>query len=471
MRTRLRTAALAGVTALAVAAVPVVAAEQGSPGPGYIATSNVEHVMTLPLDTDSIGGRVLDGDFFLRTAKGVTIYDTSSPELPTPKGFVAVPATPNQERESIDTNGEVLVTGQSYDGNLYVVDVRNRTTPTILSVLPNAADHTNTCVLDCTWVYGSEGTIVDLRDPAEPVKRAERWFGLGQEAADEGVRGSHDLTEVSPGLLATASNPLLWIDAREDPTRPTVIARGNLPDNRYMHGVEWPNGGTDRFVLAGSETGLGCQSATDTGSFVVWDTAGVKEQLADPDYVKDQTPVFERTGQYVLGRGLPTEMEGKAPASQHCGHWFTEHPDFADGGLVAMAWYTSGVRFLEVLGDGTVEERGFWQPLPGVSSAAFWVSDEIVWVTDYTARGIDVLRFDRDAEPEVDEAAPGRFIEAGSAAEQRGAELVNAAHEAGHHGSSLAEITEFWMCKPVGATAPVGRPGLAAGALGGSLLG
>ncbi|MFP5370724.1 MAG: hypothetical protein ACLGI3_08255, partial [Actinomycetes bacterium] len=272
MSTRLRTASLAAVACLAAAAAPGLAGE-GEPGPGYIATGNVEHVATLPLDTDSIGARVFDGDFFLRTAKGVSIYGTDNPELPTLKGFVAVPATPNQEREDLDTNDEVLVSGQAYDGTLYVIDVRNRTTPTIIGVLRGAADHTNTCVLDCTYVYGSEGTITDLTDPAKPKATGKRWFGGGTEAAFEGVNGSHDLTEVTPGILVTASSPVLWIDAR-DPLNPTVIARGNLPDSRYMHGVEWPRAGQDRFLLGGSETtDIGCQ--TQVGTFNVWDTATV----------------------------------------------------------------------------------------------------------------------------------------------------------------------------------------------------
>jgi len=461
MRTRLRTASLAALACVAAAAAPGLALS-GSPGPGYIATSNVSHVLTLPLDTDSIGARVLpDGDFLLRTAKGVTIYSTENPALPTPKGFVAVPATPNQERENIDTNGKVLVTGQAYDGILYVVDITNRTTPRLVTAATGMADHTNTCVNDCSYVYGSEGTIVDLRDPAAPRKVSGTWFNrIGGV-----VRGSHDLTEVQPGIVVAASNPVVMMDVR-DPENPVLLAKGDLPDSRYMHGVEWPNGGTDRFLLGGSETSLGCQA--ELGSFVVWDTQEAQEALADPEYSPD--PEFPLdlafTGQYQLDRGLPTGMEGKAPASQHCGHWFTEHPEFEDGGLVAMGWYTSGVRFLEVTDEGTVEERGFWQPLPGVSSAAFWVDEEHVWVTDYTGRGIDVLRFDADAPAEVDAAAPGRFIEAGSAAEARAAELVDAAHALDHHdGASVEAITQAWVCKPVGAAAPEGRPVLA-----GSLL-
>lgn len=192
-------------------------ASKGETGPGYIATGNVRHVATVPLDADSAGGRLVGKDLFVRTAKGVTIYDATNPELPVPKGFVAVPGTPNQEREDMDSDGRILVTGQGYDGILYVIDVRNRATPTLLAALPGGADHTNTCLLSCTWVYGSSGTIVDLRDPAKP-KLAGNWA----KAAEIGT--GHDVTEVRPGWLVTASNPAVYVDARK-PTEPLALAR------------------------------------------------------------------------------------------------------------------------------------------------------------------------------------------------------------------------------------------------------
>lgn len=424
--------------ALAAAAACLVAgaAPSGADpevGAGFVATPNVTHVATLPLDTDSIGGRVLGNDFFLRTGKGITIYDTSNPDLPVPKGFVAVPQTPNQEREDVDTNGRVLVTGQAYTGLLHVVDVTNRTTPTIIATLRGAGDHTNTCVLDCTFVYGSEGTITDLRDP-----RAPKVVGNWLRAA--GVDGSHDLTEVKPGFLVAASNPVTHLDAR-NPLKPKVLARGPLPDDRYTHGMAWPRGGQDRFVLGGSESGYGCTSPED-GTFFVHDT---KRTSKGADGVKQWT----RTGDYTIAAGLPTE--GKTVVSELCGHWFEPHPSFKDGGLVAMAWYGFGVRFLEVTKKGEVVEKGFWQPLVGQSSAVYWVSPDTVWVTDYTARGIDVLRFDAKAPAAKDASHPGRFRVATADDEVR-ARLQGRGPEnyASHHtaGGWLSQAAARWVCRP-----------------------
>jgi hypothetical protein len=85
-------------------------------------------------------------------------------------------------------------------------------------------------------------------------------------------------------------------------------------------------------------------------------------------------------------------VDGRPPANTGCGHWFDTHPEWRNGGLVAMAWYEHGVRLLSVDGDGKIEEAGYFVPVDGATSAAYWVTDEIVYATDYNGRGIDILR-------------------------------------------------------------------------------
>jgi hypothetical protein len=231
-----------------------------------------------------------------------------------------------------------------------------------------------------------------------------------------------------------------YLDARK-PLTPKVLATGPLPDDRYTHGMAWPRGGQDRFVLGGSESGYGC-TRPEEGTFFVHDTKKVAKG-------EGGVPAWTRTGDYTISAGLPTE--GKAPTSELCGHWFEAHPSFKDGGLVAMAWYGFGVRFLEVTKKGAVEERGFWQPLPGQSSAVYWVSPDTVWVTDYSARGIDVLRFDSSKPAGKDSAHPGRFRTA-TPDDERLARLAGRGpeHAAAHHTEtgSLSELASRWVCKP-----------------------
>ena len=70
------------------------------------------------------------------------------------------------------------------------------------------------------------------------------------------------------------------------------------------------------------------------------------------------------------------------------GHWFTEND-----GIVAASWYEHGVRFFDIDKTvGTITEVGWFQPVGGYTGAAYWITDEIVYVHDY-ARGMDILRF------------------------------------------------------------------------------
>ena len=51
---------------------------------------------------------------------------------------------------------------------LYVYDVEDKSAPVKLSELSGLNDHNFACVMDCRYAYGSRGSIVDLRNPAQP---------------------------------------------------------------------------------------------------------------------------------------------------------------------------------------------------------------------------------------------------------------------------------------------------------------
>jgi hypothetical protein len=365
--------------------VAVSPGSDAAPGPGFVKTDNVGYVASVPLEADTAGGRLLGKTFYVITAHGLTIYDVSNPTLPLPLGHLPLPFTPNQEREDVDTNGKILVVGQSYVGILFVVDVSNPRLPMLLSRI-STANHTNTCALNCTFVYGSEGAITDLRDPKNP-----------KEAGSSGVDG-HDLTEVRPGLLATATNPITYLDVRKNPLRPTRLATGAMTSGGYYtHGVEWPRAGADRFLLAGTEEML-C-SDEKLGSFQVFDTAGWQKSKR-----------FKHVSSYYLEQGLQTE--GKSPVNEFCGHWFKPHPKFRNGGIVAMAWYGFGIRFLKVTPKGQIEELGYFTPLPGHHSSVYWINDTTLYALDYTARGFDILTFDPKKKPGAFDPRVGRVRKA-----------------------------------------------------------
>lgn len=360
-----------GLLGAGLASVPSFASAE--PGPGYFASENVEFVAHVPLNNDSAGGALVGKHFYITSSRGLLIYDVSDPVAPAQVGFLPLLQEPYFAEEDPDTNGSVLLVG-GLDGVLNVVDVEDKTNPQIVGTLPGGDAHTTTCVLDCTWAYNNDGTIIDLRDPTKP-KVAGDWT-----KSSPAQQGGHDVTEVAPGLIVTSSSPMLYLDARKNPAKPKVLATAGDTGGRYIHGNLWPHNGKDRFLLVGGESGgpAACDGEGD-GTFMTFDTRSWKK-----------TRTFRMIDEFFIGSGLPTD--GKFPTALYCAHWFDTHPSYKNGGLVAMAWYEHGTHFFDVSSKGKIEEVGYFLPAAGSTSAEYWLNDEILYAVDYN-RGLDILRF------------------------------------------------------------------------------
>ena len=364
-----------GMTAL-VAALLLVGGMQtagpvsAEPGPGYFATNNVEWITTLPIETDGAGARLVGKYFYVSTSRYLSIYDVSNPESPARVGTLPLPQEPQFAEEDVDTNGKVLLVGTL--GDVHVINVEDKSNPTITATVVGADEHTVSCILNCTYAYGSGGVIIDLRDPTAP-KVVGDW-AEGTSAAD----GGHDVTEVAPGLVVTSTQPIMLLDARKDPVHPKVLAMGSNEDNRFIHGNLWPNRARERFLLVGGESTGSCGDE-GSGQFMTWDTKGWRKHHT-----------FKMVDELAMENGLPTD--GDMPANTFCAHWFDPHPTYKNGGLVAMDWYEHGTRFLKVSRKGKISEVGYFVALASAASAPYWVNDEILYSVDYN-RGIDILRF------------------------------------------------------------------------------
>jgi hypothetical protein len=73
-------------------------------------------------------------------------------------------------------------------------------------------------------------------------------------------------------------------------------------------------------------------------------------------------------------------------------HWFQEHPSFHNGGLVAVGSYDHGTQFFIVTPQGKLNRSGWFVPFAGETSAAFWITKDLIYTIDYS-RGIDILRY------------------------------------------------------------------------------
>jgi hypothetical protein len=92
-------------------------------------------------------------------------------------------------------------------------------------------------------------------------------------------------------------------------------------------------------------------------------------------------------------------------------HWFEVHPTWSNGGLMALGYYEHGTHFLKVTNDGQIRRVGYFLPTAGSTSAAYWVTRNIVYAVDYT-RGIDILRYTGNGTdgplPSADQRGTGR---------------------------------------------------------------
>jgi hypothetical protein len=310
------------------------------------------------------------------------VTDPASPQIvgtPGPFGF-------KFENEDVATNGEIMLFSESLPQNiLHIWNIEDVSNPVQVAELPGAGQHTTDCILNCKWAYGSSGAISDLRNPAKPKLMKEKWTdGL------KAVSNQHDVTEVAPGLVISASQPMVFLDARKDPRNPKLLAMSE-PNEQVgeapVHSNIWPRKGKDKFLLVTGESwspangGAQCTEDRNQG-FSTWDATKWKK-----------THTFKRIDVFKSKNGTISDGGAVVNAPFGCSsHWFTAHPKFKNGGLVASAWYTQGTRLLKVNSKGKISEIGWFLPHAGATSASYWVGNEYVYAVDYQ-RGVDVLRY------------------------------------------------------------------------------
>ncbi|HEU0130323.1 MAG TPA: hypothetical protein VFQ85_04950 [Mycobacteriales bacterium] len=423
MRARLASA-LAAIALLAPAAATTPRAVATPVAPGFT-SPNVEWLAQLP-DTGGISGRFVTDKagkakwFYLTTVSGLSIYDVSNPELPVPQGRLPLP---HFENEDVDGNEDVAIVSTSPGGQIFVIDVRNKLAPTLLTTL-QADDydaHTSSCLDGCArWFYATEGNYlkaVDLR-----AALAGDGNAIHRVNYDSYVGDVHDLDQDAAGIV--------WMTGRRggagytmrpltkgvsaavraktrtaSPTNPVNVTNmvqrghnyGNDPDvNDFtMHNSQRPTGavytqtrGKPRLAKGGvlltteedyaSDLTGGCKGA---GRFHTWDATGS---------VENGTPL-RRLDTFELAEATLDPANGqKQVADALCGaHWFTVRDN-----VVAMGMYAAGTRFLDVSNPRDIRQVGYWIAPDQETWAAYWVpgSDGVVYTVDLE-RGVDILRF------------------------------------------------------------------------------
>ena len=370
-------------------------------------SENVEWLNVLPQHTGTSGGALNGKYYYVTDPRGLYIYDVSKPASPRLTGRLLAAQTGTHAllaQEDPETNGKILlVNGVNPDagsnhganGALLIIDVRDKKAPSLAGSM-NVYDHTWTCVLKCKYAIGRTGYILDLRKPSKP-KQIANW-----KEHVEAPGYMHDFTEVAPGRLIGSGQPSLYLDLR-NPKKPRELTRFDPGFHTLgYHGAAWPNGGKDPLLLMGAEVAPGGATA-QAGSDCTDESIHAVATYDARDVVKSDKKYFRRGGAYrnasfrklsewrVSGRGA--YADGNAPGhTLYCGHWFDPHPKWKAGGILALAHYDWGTRFLKVASNGKMKEAGYFQPVLGHTASARWIDNEIVYVHDYR-RGLEILRF------------------------------------------------------------------------------
>lgn len=366
--------------------VGLLSPASAGPTPGGFASDNVEFVGHVPFESATSTGVTLDGKYmYLTSWKNVSVYDISDPTSPQLLDIEHFGFWFENEDVPVSPDGNTMLFSESLPGDaLHVWDVEDKTNIKLIASLEGAGDHTASCILKCKWVYGSDGTIVDLRDPTKPKLAAARG-DKNNWHAQVGIKGGgHDVTEYRNGfiLVSTISEGFQIVDVRK-PTAPKLVSRSAHPNPAWLfHSGEWPRGGRDKLVLLQGEKNFKPQCNPDSnGPFQTWTPSGNSFKLLDT---------------YAVENGTYQDGQPAVNALGCSAHWFEAHRKFKNGGLVTAGFYEHGTRFLDIAPNGKINEAGYFVPYGGSTSAAYWVPTDkegrLAYAVDYT-RGIDIIRF------------------------------------------------------------------------------
>ena len=320
---------------------------------------------------------------------------------------------------------DVLKENGSGKNGTFIVDVSNPTAPKTVSFIEvTQGSHNMTVHPSGDWLYNSNSDLItsfrpaieyfDISNPKAPVKAGELPLptrpGLGTESHDIGF--STDGTRAYSAALSQG----VIIDTT-DPGNPEMITSFLDPAINVWHQMEDITIGDRQFLIAEDEyAGAAGGPHCPSGGVHVYDITG--DKVASP----------EKVGYWNIDDARPTTT----PDGRCTAHVFQLHEDAQ---VMTIAYYNGGVRVVDLsdlagvsLGDnnpaGGMKELGFYR----IANHDTWSAKtpEIergepfyLYGNDMT-RGLDIYRFDWDAE---ESTARGQWMtpaEALALTQQRG---------------------------------------------------
>src|SRR4051795_10723252 len=378
------------------------------PGPGGFTSSNVTYVASLPTGA-GVSARVVtvkgQRRLYLSSAHSLTIYDISDPSLPVPMGVLPISNWENEDIAVSKDGATTILTEFTDTFYLHVVDTSDPHLPTWRGSLVMDGSHTPEWAdVHCHYLFASNGKTYDIRLGKGPVALPEsKWW-----STLIGARGAHALHQDAAGYWIADETPIVMFRA-DNPLRPHRITSGDITLNtNYQHNNVRP--AADRYhprqkgdrrkalrpgelLMTEGESNFQPQCGSGNGAFATWSMVNF-DKGAPLRQLHVLRPV---NGDYTNG-------DPAINALGCSGHWFTVRQRrlgrYEGNYLTANAWYEHGTRFLAVnKRTGAIKQVGFFQPVRGSASSAYWIpGTDYVYVVDYQ-RGVDILKVDPRAAP------------------------------------------------------------------------
>lgn len=383
-----------------------------------VSSANVRHVGTIPVDLAGVGGQVrtvqtTEGAkrlFVVTGGGGVSVYDATVAEDPV---LYAHQALPHYENEDVDFGGGILIVSgdpgfMGPAAGMFILDIsalpsigfayRNAATANRWTApVANGAGHTTTCVrADCSWaiVNGtSQVVIADLRNPAAPAVAGSFASAVGS---------THDAQVDETGLVWIVGSGGMAAYDFSVPSAPVLVATLRNDGLGYHHNSWRPRASSWQPRSAGSDF---ADLPVRPGELLLITEESITPQCNGQGrfataWVRDTDPISGGAAP-VLAKLDTWESEkalaGRAPAADCSAHYFDERD-----GVVAIAWYQQGVRFLDVSNPRDIRQVGYFIERTADAFSAKWAGagsngGEILYMIDQN-RGVDILRFDRAAD-------------------------------------------------------------------------
>lgn len=382
------------ISVLLVAALAAPAAASSTATPNVEALSQIAYTggTEIAWDGDYLYTGELNGHTGrdqIATKGGIHIFDVSQP-APVEVGFLACAGS---DHDVVVVRPGLLAVAhhksscnpRTSGNGIYLVDVTDPTTPTVLGGVGVPSAHTLTPKPDSNLLYvhpggltvgGGVTSIVDVSDVARPKVAA---------TFKPSAAGCHDLQFLAAGtrdLAFCASGGAGEVQTWDvsDPLAPKIIGRIVNPAIQFPHNaVPSPDG---KLLVINDEAFAAHECATGTsveGSLWTYD-------ISDP-----AMPV-------LAGRVAPPTSRAAVNVAGGTEKWCTAHNyNFIPGTrTLAVSWFTGGTTIENLDNPLSPQRLAHYQPEDANAYTAHWY-DGRVWVNDMN-RGLETLRVEGLAE-------------------------------------------------------------------------